>query len=312
MSSPWPEDYYTPVAEMDTNHILKSTLTGESRQQKGDSRTCLLCGFSYFFRPIRARYHLGLGNVSKKVQKYKPSTEHIERHAEVVKEMKRRDEHEKIQAREMAQRSLESGQADDAIDVEKFGKRPRSSNDEIARPFQKVRKREEVDLQWARAAVSTGLPMSFFDNPEVRKAVLMTAECGQNYIRTKPGGVKEPTLSHRTFFTTKLIPRLDKLIDDKNMGKMREMTCDLAASMFSDGWTDVNHHPIVNIIMGVRSLHTLRSSIDTMGQEKTMDFIAALILEHIKEIGEDRVFVVCMDGSCKGVFVLIQEKCPWV
>ena len=55
MSSPWSEDYYTPVAEMDTNHILKSTLTGESRQQKGDSRTCLLCGFSYFFRPIRAR-----------------------------------------------------------------------------------------------------------------------------------------------------------------------------------------------------------------------------------------------------------------
>jgi hypothetical protein len=149
--------------------------------------------------------------------------------------MKRRDEHEKIQAREMAQRSLGSGQADDAIDVEKFGKRPRSSNDEIARPFQKVRKREEVDLQWARAAVSAGLPMSFFDNPEVRKAVLMTAECGQNYIRTKPGGVKEPTLPHRTFFTTKLIPRLDKLIDDKNMGKMREMTHDLVTVVFSDG-----------------------------------------------------------------------------
>jgi hypothetical protein len=46
--------------------------------------------------------------------------------------------------------------------------------------------------------------MNFFDNPEVHKAVLMTTECGQNYIRTKPGGVKEPTLSHRTFFTTKL------------------------------------------------------------------------------------------------------------
>ena len=96
MSSPWPEDYYTPVAEMDTNHILKSTLTGESRQQKGDSRTCSFCGFSYFFRPIRARYHLGLGSVSKKVQKCKPSAEHIERHAEVVKEVKRRDEHEKM------------------------------------------------------------------------------------------------------------------------------------------------------------------------------------------------------------------------
>jgi hypothetical protein len=49
-----------------------------------------------FLRPIRARYHLGLGSVSKKVQKCKPSVEHIELHAEVVKEVKRRDEHEKM------------------------------------------------------------------------------------------------------------------------------------------------------------------------------------------------------------------------
>ena len=60
--------------------------------------------------------------------------------------------------------------------MEKFGKRTRSSNDEIARPFQKVRKREEVDLQWARAAVSAGLPMSFFDNPEVRKVVVVSPQ----------------------------------------------------------------------------------------------------------------------------------------
>ncbi len=64
---------------------------------------------------------------------------------------------------------------------------------------------------------------------------------------------------------------------------MREMTRDLVVVVFNDGWTDVNHHPIVNIITGVRSLHTLRVSIDTMGQEKTMDFITDLILERIKE-----------------------------
>jgi hypothetical protein len=162
-----PEDYYTPVTEMETNHILKSTLTGESRQEKGDSKTCLFCGFSYCFRPIHVRDHLDLGRVSKKVQQCKSSLEHIERHSQVVKEVKRRDEHEKIQTREMTQRSLERGQDDDTIDVEKFGKRSGSSNNGITRPFQTVRKREELDIQWARAAVSAGLPMSFFDNPEI-------------------------------------------------------------------------------------------------------------------------------------------------
>ena len=43
-----------------------------------------------------------------------------------------------------------------------------------------------------------------------------------------------------------------------------------------------------------------------------MDFIDDLILEHIKEIGVGRVFVVCMDGSWKDAFVLIQKELPWV
>ena len=294
---------------MDTNNLLRSTLTEDCRTQKNDQRTCLLCGLSYFWRPSRCRAHLGLEESTKHVQVCKPYPEHCDRFSEVVRELRERDTQTKQAAREVTKRSLESGAPDDAINVENFCTTARVSD---ARPFKIVRTRDEVDMQWARAAVSAGLPMSFFDNKEVRKAVRMTAECGENYIRTKPGGVKETTLPHRTYFTTKLIPKLDKFIDGKNMGKMREMAEELAAAVFSDGWTAVNHHPIVNIIMGVRSLHTLRASIDTMGEEKTMDFIAALIVQHIKEIGEGRVFVVCMDGACKGAFVLIQKEFPWV
>ena len=51
-------------------------------------------------------------------------------------------------------------------------------------PFKSTRTREEVNMQWARDVVSAGLPMSFFDNKEVRKSVLFTAECGSNYIGT--------------------------------------------------------------------------------------------------------------------------------
>ena len=44
------------------------------------------------------------------------------------------------------------------MDVERIDKKSR-----LVGPFKKVRTREEVDFQWARAAVSAGLPMSFFD-----------------------------------------------------------------------------------------------------------------------------------------------------
>jgi hypothetical protein len=44
-----------------------------------------------------------------------------------------------------------------------------------------------------------------------------------------------------------------------------------------------------------------------MGEDKTMEFIDDLILQDIKEIGEGRGFVVCMDGVWKVAFVLIQK-----
>jgi hypothetical protein len=51
---------------------------------------------------------VGIG--SNKVQKCKPYPEHIDHHAQVVKELKERDEHDKLQVRKVAKRSLESGQ----------------------------------------------------------------------------------------------------------------------------------------------------------------------------------------------------------
>jgi hypothetical protein len=88
------------------------------------------------------------------VQLCKPFPEHIQLHAQIVKELKQRDEHDKIQGRETAKRSLQSGEPNDAVDVELFSKNAR-----LVVPFKKVRTREEVDFQWARAAVSAGLPV---------------------------------------------------------------------------------------------------------------------------------------------------------
>ena len=89
---------------------------------------------------------------------FKTFPDHVERHAQIVKEMKERGEHDKIQGREWVKRSLQSGEPNDPVDVERFDKKSR-----LVGPFKKVRTREEVDFQWARAAVSAGLPMSFFD-----------------------------------------------------------------------------------------------------------------------------------------------------
>jgi hypothetical protein len=89
--TPLPKDYHTAVAQMETNNLLRSTLTEDCRTQKGDQKTCLLCGLSYFWRPSRCRTHLGLEGSTKMVQVCKPYPEHCDRFSEVVRELRERD-----------------------------------------------------------------------------------------------------------------------------------------------------------------------------------------------------------------------------
>ena len=102
---------------METNDLLKSTLKDESRQRKGDTKSCLFCGLNHCFIPSVPGTTWGW----ETVHQCKPYPQHIDRHTQVVKEVKERDEHDNIQVREVVTRSLESGQPDDDIDVEKFG-----------------------------------------------------------------------------------------------------------------------------------------------------------------------------------------------
>ncbi len=127
--------------------------------------------------------------------------------------------------------------------------------------------------------------LSKFHNEQVRKVVHMTSECPENYIRTKPGGVKETTLTYHTFFTNQLIPKLDKFIDNKNIGTMREMTQELVGGRVLTSET-MCYQPILIELLGVllllqqhmhfssshrASMGTLRNVVEMTYTPKTRD-----------------------------------------
>ncbi len=106
---PWPKDYHKPDAEMQVYFLLTRTFTDDTRVSAVTNKACLLCGWKYFYRPSRCRQHLGVDDGGRShVQLCKPLPEHVERHAQIVKELKERGEHDKIQGRETAKRSLQS------------------------------------------------------------------------------------------------------------------------------------------------------------------------------------------------------------
>ena len=77
------------------------------------------------------------------MHQYKPSPEDVEHYPQIVKEVKERDSHVKKKGKEVTKRSLESGQPDDPVDVDRFVKMTRMCKDD---PFKIVRTREEVDM----------------------------------------------------------------------------------------------------------------------------------------------------------------------
>ena len=99
---PCPKDYDTSVAEMKLPLLLESTFTDDTRASTMTKKTCRLCGWTYYYRPIRCREHLGVtvDVVTNHVQFCKPFPEHVQCRVQIIKELKERDEHDKIQDRE--------------------------------------------------------------------------------------------------------------------------------------------------------------------------------------------------------------------
>ena len=107
--------------------------------------------------------------------------QHVKRYTVIVEDLQQRQMHAKTQDKQTGMRALQ--QDSDCVvvgeEIVSASKMSRGSG-----PFKSTRTREEVNMQWARSVVPVGLPMSFFDNKEVRKTVLFTTECGSNYIGT--------------------------------------------------------------------------------------------------------------------------------
>ena len=70
--------------------LLASTFTNDTRASTVTKKTFLLCDWTYYYRPIRCRDHLGVTVAAdtNHVQLSKPFPEHIQRHAQIVKELK--------------------------------------------------------------------------------------------------------------------------------------------------------------------------------------------------------------------------------
>ena len=84
----------------------------------------------------------------------------------------------------------------------------------------------------------------------------------------------------------------------------------VGGTLMSDGWQSTTNKPVINVILGVDGMLSLRLAADCAGQDKTMSFICDLLCSVIEQLGSSNIFSVVMGGECKGAFPLIRGKYP--
>ena len=80
--------------------------------------------------------------------------------------------------------------------------------------------------------------------------------------------------------------------------------------LMSDGWTSVQHRPIINALATCPIGRYFLAAVDISGETKDAQFIADFVIGQLKALGPEKCTAVCMDGACKEAFELIERKYP--
>jgi len=334
-SSPAP-NYNTPVKDLAYKDLLTSTFTLASHDRgiktwcvPATYPECVYCGKRYRYERFNVECHMdpNIGKATGRERTVAPCKEslptsrgpHRKRFLEVQAEIRAHmasDKNTLLQeAAASAKRKLISvgGCADTPLDLaaggNADGKRPCLGNGQTV--LMKTPTQAEFVECWSEAIIRNGLPPALVDDPLFRKALVTTSRMGQTAVCMGKGtalGKRDTTLPHRHTFTRKIIPATDKRLDEENMARLKSKMKKIGGTIMSDGWQSTTSRPIINVILGVDGMLTLRLATDCSGKDKTMEFICDLLCQVIEELGPSNIFSVVMDGACKGAFPLIRAK----
>ena len=166
-----------------------------------------------------------------------------------------------------------------------------------------LNKRKELDEKWASFFYDANVPFNVGRHPTFVEAVNATALAGFNY--------KLPT--YNALQTT--------LIESKKMeveAEVKKATSfsieTYGVSLCSDGWDNVVHRPLMNIMLSCPASDIFLGSVDTSGNKKTKEDIARELKRFIEQIGPMKVSQICTDNAANmlGVVDKVIETYPHI
>lgn len=146
--------------------------------------------------------------------------------------------------------------------------------------------KQVLDKKWARFFYEANIPFNVVRHPAFLDVVKATSESRVAY--------KPPTYHA---LRTKLI----KSTKDEVAAMVREKTKapihKYGVTICSDGWDNVTHRPLMNVMLACTSGEVFLGSIDTTGECKDATYVANCMGDYIDEVGAQNVVQVCTDNA---------------
>ncbi|XP_052170425.1 uncharacterized protein LOC127786803 [Diospyros lotus] len=152
-----------------------------------------------------------------------------------------------------------------------------------------ILEREQVDLKVMRGLCANGIPFNVLRNPQFVEMV--TA------INRGPKGYKAPSFEKAR---TVLLDECKRNVE-KDLSPIQDTWYSQGVSIVSDGWTNVKHKPLINVLAVNSRGAMFMYAEDFSGVEKIGSAIAKFLLKAIEEIGPSNVLQVVTDNAtnCK-------------
>jgi hypothetical protein len=162
---------------------------------------------------------------------------------------------------------------------------------------------DEFEECWSESIIKNGLSPSLVDDSLFRKTLVTTARMGKSAVCMGKGvalGKRDTTLPHHHTFSRKIIPVTDKRLDEEVMSSLNPRMKKVGGTLMSDARQSTTNQSVINVILGVDGMFSMRLAADFSGPDKTMSFICDLLCQVIDELGPGNIFSVVMDGRVKG------------
>ena len=157
--------------------------------------------------------------------------------------------------------------------------------------------REIVDSEIARMFYSERLSFYFSRNPDYARGFKRASQL-LGYISPCYNALKTTLLQKEKSNIENLLEPIKKTWNEKGV------------SICSDGWSDAQRRPLINIMAVSESGPMFLKAINYEGETKDKHFIADLLISTIQEIGPQKVVQVITDNAaaCKAAGHIVEAK----